>query len=65
MHHLPIYLDNMATTPVDPRVIEKMMGCLGPDGNFGNPASVSHVYGKRAAEAVEFARAQVDRKSVV
>ncbi|KTD25970.1 MULTISPECIES: IscS subfamily cysteine desulfurase [Legionella] len=59
MHKLPIYLDYMATTPVDPRVIEKMMKYLGPDGQFGNPASVTHVYGKHAAEAVEQARAQI------
>jgi cysteine desulfurase len=59
MSKLPIYLDYMATTPVDPRVIEKMIQYLGPDGDFGNPASVTHVYGKRAAEAVEHARAQI------
>ncbi|HEY3698804.1 MAG TPA: IscS subfamily cysteine desulfurase [Spongiibacteraceae bacterium] len=56
---LPIYLDYAATTPVDPRVAEKMMSCLTLDGNFGNPASRSHVYGWRAEEAVENARAQV------
>ena len=39
---LPIYLDYSATTPVDPRVAEKMMQCLTLDGNFGNPASRSH-----------------------
>lgn len=59
MSKLPIYLDYMATTPVDPRVIEKMMGYLGPDGCFGNPASITHVYGKLAAEAVDYARAQI------
>ena len=59
MNKLPIYLDYMATTPVDPRVVGKMMSCLGPDGNFGNPASVTHIYGKMAAEAVEQARAQI------
>lgn len=56
---LPIYLDYMATTPVDPRVIEKMINYLGPDGVFGNPASQTHIYGKNAAEAVEHAREQV------
>jgi len=56
---LPVYLDYMATTPVDPRVKEKMCACLTMDGNFGNPASSSHVYGSRAKEAVELARAQV------
>lgn len=39
---LPIYLDYSATTPVDPRVAEKMMQCLTIDGIFGNPASRSH-----------------------
>lgn len=55
----PIYLDYAATTPVDPRVAEKMMACLTIAGNFGNPASRSHVYGWRAEEAVENARRQV------
>ncbi|KTD07207.1 IscS subfamily cysteine desulfurase [Legionella jamestowniensis] len=59
MGNLPIYLDYMATTPVDPRVIEKMMDYLGPDGIFGNPASNTHIYGKSAAEAVEHARQQI------
>jgi cysteine desulfurase len=55
----PIYLDYLATTPADPRVVEKMMHCLSMDGNFGNPASRSHVYGWKAEEAVENARRQV------
>ncbi len=55
----PVYLDYAATTPVDPRVAEKMMQCLTMDGNFGNPASRSHVFGWRAEEAVEVAREQV------
>ena len=54
-----IYLDYSATTPVDPRVAEKMMQCLTMDGNFGNPASRSHGYGWEAEEAVETARQQV------
>ena len=55
----PVYLDNSATTPVDPRVAEQMMQCLTQDGNFGNPASRSHLFGWRAEEAVEEARLQV------
>ena len=53
---LPIYLDYSATTPVDPRVAEKMMQCLTLDGTFGNPASRSHRYGWQAEEAVDVAR---------
>ena len=56
---LPIYFDYSATTPVDPRVAEKMIECLTMDGNFGNPASRSHLYGWKAEEAVETARRQV------
>lgn len=56
---LPIYLDYSATTPADPRVAQKMCECLTMDGNFGNPASRSHVFGWRAEEAVENARRQV------
>ena len=56
---LPIYLDYSATTPADPRVAQKMSECLLADGNFGNPASRSHVFGWRAEEAVENARRQV------
>jgi cysteine desulfurase len=55
----PIYFDYSATTPVDPRVAEKMMHCLTMDGNFGNPASRSHKFGWQAEEAVETARRQV------
>jgi len=56
---LPIYLDYAASTPVDPKVAELMMGCLTLEGNFANPASRSHIYGWRAEEAVEKARRQV------
>jgi cysteine desulfurase len=55
----PVYLDYAATTPVDPRVAQKMSGCLLVEGNFGNPASRSHLYGWQAEEAVEEARTQV------
>jgi cysteine desulfurase len=55
----PIYLDYLATTPVDPRVVEKMVECLSIEGNFGNPASRSHIYGWKAEEAVENARRQL------
>ena len=55
----PVYLDYSATTPVDPRVAEKMMQCLTLDGNFANPASRSHIFGWQAEEAVEEARQQV------
>lgn len=54
-----IYLDYAATTPADPRVVEKMLAMLGPDANFGNPASRSHLYGWLADEAVENARRQI------
>ena len=56
---LPIYFDYAATTPVDPRVAQKMSECLLAEGNFGNPASRSHKYGWEAEEAVELARRQV------
>jgi cysteine desulfurase len=54
---LPIYLDYSATTPVDPRVVDKMVPFLYE--NFGNPASRSHAYGWTSEEAVEQAREQV------
>jgi cysteine desulfurase len=56
---LPVHLDYLATTPVDPRVAARMAECLTIDGNFGNPSSRSHVYGWRAEEAVEQARREV------
>ncbi len=54
-----IYFDYAATTPVDPRVVTKMMDCLTIDGVFGNPASRSHAYGWQAEELVEKARNDV------
>ncbi|EKD55473.1 MAG: hypothetical protein ACD_60C00006G0015 [uncultured bacterium] len=56
--NLPIYLDYAATTPVDPRVAEKMMRFLTPSGIFGNPSS-SHSFGVLAKKAVDEARMQV------
>jgi len=56
---LPVYLDYSATTPVDPRVAEKMCTYLTPDGDFGNPASRSHEYGWKADQAIKQARSDV------
>jgi len=56
---LPVYLDYSATTPVDPRVVDKMVPYLRE--HFGNPASRSHAYGWEAEQAVEEAREQVAR----
>ena len=52
-----IYLDNAATTPVDPRVVDAMLPFL--RAQFGNPASGTHAFGQTAARAVERAREQV------
>lgn len=54
-----IYLDYMATTPVDPRVVQKMKDYLDIEGCFGNPASNTHDCGLDARAAVEQARADV------
>lgn len=53
---LPIYLDYAATTPVDTRVANRMARYLTFDGEFGNPASINHQYGRSAKSAVEEAR---------
>jgi cysteine desulfurase len=52
----PVYLDNAATTPLDPRVLETMLGHLG--GRRGNPSAL-HALGNAARDAVEVARASV------
>jgi cysteine desulfurase len=56
-NHPPIYLDYHATTPCDPRVLDEMLPWF--TQKFGNPGSVTHAFGREAAEAVERARAQL------
>lgn len=58
-NRLPIYLDNQASTPVDPRVLEAMLPYF--TEHFGNPHSESHVYGTNAMAAIDAARADVAR----
>lgn len=53
-----VYLDYAATTPVDPRVLDAMLGYMGPDALFANPSSV-HAPGRAAREAVETARLEM------
>ncbi len=55
----PMYFDYMATTPIDPRVIDEMLKYMGPEAEFGNPASVTHAFGRKAAVAVEHARQDI------
>ena len=55
----PVYLDHHATTPCDPRVVEKMLPFFSE--HFGNPASITHAHGRRASMAVEDARIVIAR----
>lgn len=55
----PLYFDYAATTPVDERVVQCMVECMGPAGCFANPASSSHAPGREARGRVEMARREV------
>lgn len=55
----PVYLDYAATTPVDERVVERMLGCMCRNGCYANPASSSHEPGRQARGLVELARRHV------
>src|SRR6185503_158558 len=57
MTSAPVYLDDNATTPIDPEVLEAMLPFF--TTRYGNPSSVSHVYGNDAATAVERSRQQI------
>ena len=57
MIDLPVYMDNHATTRVDPRMVEAMLPYFAEQ--YGNPGSVSHSFGWQAKEAVDAARAEI------
>ncbi len=59
MSNLPLYLDYAATTPIDAQVFQEMADCMLLSGDFGNPASRSHLYGWKAEQRVELARKRV------
>jgi cysteine desulfurase len=61
--HAPqlVYLDNAATTPVDPAVSAQMREYLGEEGWFANPSATAHAAGRAAAQRIEMARGQVAR----
>lgn len=56
---MKVYLDNQATTPIDPRVKEEIIRCY--DNFWGNPASAGHAWGWQAEEMVNIARGRVAR----
>ena len=55
----PVYMDYAATTPLDPRVRDRMLECMDHVEGFGNPSSATHAYGERAAREVERAANEV------
>ena len=57
----PIYLDHAASTPLAPEVLAVMQTVLSESGEFGNPSSVTHAYGRAAAARVALARGQLAR----